>query len=125
MWVYARADWGCGYTADDILLEFPENSNCDDIWHSPPLSNSDANSSGKFLLAPNPTLSGWNLTIPQELKDDLYISLFDMNNRLLFKNKVEHISNNIFIEGESLTPGIYIINISNQKNNFTMKALKL
>ncbi|MCO6462254.1 MAG: T9SS type A sorting domain-containing protein [Saprospiraceae bacterium] len=125
MWVYARADWGCGYTADDILLEFPENSNCDDIWPSPPLSNSDANSNGKFLLTPNPTLSGWNLTFPQELKDDLYISLFDMNNRLLFKNKVENISNNIFIEGENLTPGIYIINISNQKNNFTMKALKL
>ena len=125
MWVYARADWGCGYTADDILLEFPENSNCDDIWPSPPLSNSDANSSGKFLLTPNPTLSGWNLTIPQELKDDLYISLFDMNNRLLFKNKVEHISNNIFIEGENLTPGIYIINISNQKNNLTIKAMKL
>jgi len=125
MWVYARADWGCGYTADDILLEFPENSNCDDIWPLPPLSNSDANSSGKFLLTPNPTLSGWNLTIPQDLKENIYISLFDMNNRLIYKYKVENISNKIFIEGENLTPGLYIINISSQKNNFTIKAMKL
>ncbi|MCO6461149.1 MAG: T9SS type A sorting domain-containing protein, partial [Saprospiraceae bacterium] len=124
-WVYARADWGCGFTADDILLEFPEDSNCDNIWPLPPLSNSANNASGKFLLTPNPTLSGWNLTIPQEFKENTYISLFDMNNQPMFKNKVENSSNNIFIEGEHLTPGVYFINISNQKDNFTIKAMKL
>lgn len=91
----------------------------------PPLSNSANNASGKFLLTPNPTLTGWNLAIPKEFNENTYISLFDINNQLIFKNKVENTNNNLFIEGEHLTPGVYFITISNQKGNFTIKAIKL
>ena len=125
MQVYARTDWGCGYTADDILLEFPENSNCDNKLPSPLLSKNDMNSGNKYLLTPNPTLSGWNLRIPKEFKEDLYISLFDMNNRFIYKKRIENVNNPIFIEGEYLTPGLYFIHISNINNNFTLKAMKI
>jgi hypothetical protein len=76
-------------------------------------------------LTPNPTLSGWNLRIPKEFKEDLYISLFDMNNRLIYKERIEKAINPIFIEGESLTPGLFFIHISNINNNFTLKAIKI
>ena len=125
MQVYARTDWGCGYTTDDILLEFPENSNCDNNLPSPALSISDINIDEKFLLTPNPSSSGWNLMIPKEYKEDLYISLFDMSNRLISKKRVENVNNPIFIEGEYLTPGLYFIHISTKKNNVTFKAMKI
>ncbi|MCA0334530.1 MAG: T9SS type A sorting domain-containing protein [Bacteroidetes bacterium] len=76
-------------------------------------------------MTPNPTLSGCNLSIQKEFKEDLYISLFDMNNRLIYKERIEKVNNPIFIEGESLTPGLYFIHISTSKNNFTLKAMKI
>ena len=48
-----------------------------------------------------------------------------MNNRLIYKERIEKVNNPIFIEGESLTPGLYFIHISTSKNNFTLKAMKI
>jgi hypothetical protein len=44
----------------------------------------------------------------KEFKEDLYISLFDMNNRLIYKERIEKANNPIFIEGECLTPGLLL-----------------
>lgn len=124
MWLYARADWGCGFTEDNMLLHLPPSSICYGM-PLPPLSNTDMNLNEGFLITPNPTLTGWNLKIPDTTKDKITISISDMNGRLLSKQQYIKERNSIFIAADKLIPGLYFINISNLNTNITLKAMKL
>lgn len=125
MAVYARADWGCGYTADDISLSFPQQSKCAELLPAPLSNHSEIDSQVGYLLSPNPTSSGWQLTLPKTITKEFNITLYDINHRLISKYKYMPTNASIRINGEHLKPGLYFINIANSKNNVTLKAIKL
>lgn len=123
--VYARANWGCGYTFDDIMLEFPEVTDCDDNWPAPVTIHKESNTKEVLMLTPNPTTHGWQLSIPERLSDNYEITLTDGNNKLIRTYKSTSTQKVLIIEGEALKPGMYFLKIISKTNQFSLRAIKV
>lgn len=121
---YGRADWGCGYSTDNIFLEVPEESDCFIEGRMKKISK-DQVPKPDWLVYPNPSSNQWNIHIPETAKDSYKLTMFDMGNSVILQQEISKFQSNIEINNTHLSSGLYIIRIQNKTEFITLRALKL
>lgn len=79
------------------------------------------------ILFPNPSIGNTTLQINLEEDDEILIELFDLKGDVIFKElkALNSGKNLIAILSEELDKGIYLVNITSQKNKSDLKQIKL
>jgi aminopeptidase N len=72
----------------------------------------------EIKVYPNPALNAWQVT---NLKEKSVLQLTDMNGRLIWQGQASYAMS---IPANELTPGFYLLKISNSNSAFTIKLIK-
>tara|TARA_B110000037_G_scaffold87111_1_gene103243 strand:- start:183 stop:1241 length:1059 start_codon:yes stop_codon:yes gene_type:complete len=67
-----------------------------------------------FNIYPNPTSNSFNISIVGNIGDDFVVSIYNYSGKLV-KIKENILSNTVFTNNEDLSPGIYVVELSEKK----------
>lgn len=72
-----------------------------------------ASNQGKLIINPNPTKTGWNLKLNANSKTQVFIQVTDATGKAVrtSQQQIESGFNSIYINGEGLANGVYILSI--------------
>jgi hypothetical protein len=71
-------------------------------------------------LYPNPSHNQFNITVNKGFETQ--ITLFDMNGKVIYQTRSQN--NNIIVNTEHLSSGLYFVTIQNEFGSVTQKLLK-
>jgi hypothetical protein len=75
-----------------------------------------------LLIFPNPTNKFFNIIIPKGLESSFTFTLRDIRGRVIYQE--ESFGNQYLYRNGDLSPGIYLISISDEKSNYSGKLIK-
>ena len=84
---------------------------------------SNSSSSNKILISPNP--NNGNFTIQSKLEENAIITIFSLDGKKVFEDKLRELEESHQISVPNLQSGIYILTIVTEKNSYYGKFSKL
>jgi hypothetical protein len=86
----------------------------------------DVNNLDKIRIYPNPTNNEWNIIIVNDISDEITISVFDMNGKLIYteKNNIRTGENLFKVDSKNLIIGSYILEIKGKSINYKEVVIK-
>jgi hypothetical protein len=90
------------------------------------LSNNDVDINDSLAIYPNPANDYFDLNFKLNESDDVDVTIYDINARIVKAKKFRNYNNTLFNERfstDSLEPGIYLVNISNGSRVTTEKLV--
>jgi hypothetical protein len=81
----------------------------------------------EFLPAeiyPNPFLNQLTITFPEDIPDKLYVTIYDLNGKIVFLKKYEA-ARELKIDVSKLAPSIYILRVNTTTRSSYSKVVKL
>jgi hypothetical protein len=86
--------------------------------------NSDLTEILPAEIYPNPFLTQLTITFPEDIPDKLYVTMYDLNGKIVFLKKFEA-ARELKIDVSNLAPSIYILRVNTTTRSSYSKVVKL
>jgi hypothetical protein len=115
---YARFLYNSLIANSGNYYSFADDCNPSGLYRVAPLANSDFNAE----LFPNPTKNNFSIQLSNRINEEVFLVVTDAVGKKVLNLSIETIEGRCFISN-NLSSGIYLVSITNSKNEKVVKKL--